>query len=105
MIVFFHLAAPPARKKLELQPRSADASAAVASGDAKGSKSNPFGAAKPIDSDEVIRRVEEKLNQEQQEKKAAAEKARKEKESKEKKDPSSAKNASNEERGEAEVEA
>lgn len=80
--------APPTRKKLELQPRSADASAAAAPAEAKGSKANPFGDAKPVNNDDVIRRVEEKLNQEQQEKKEAAEKARKEKEGREKKDGS-----------------
>ncbi|KAG0204688.1 hypothetical protein BGX28_003437 [Mortierella sp. GBA30] len=76
--------APAARKKLELKPRSADAAASAAPAETK-AKSSPFGAAKPIDSDEAIRRVEEKLKQEQQEKKEAAEKARKEKESKKEK--------------------
>ncbi|KAF9433258.1 hypothetical protein BGZ76_009687 [Entomortierella beljakovae] len=78
--------APAARRKLELKPRSTEAPASASSSDVKSSKPNPFGAAKPIDSDEAIRRVEEKLQQEQREKKDAAEKARKEKESKEKKD-------------------
>ncbi|KAF9207341.1 hypothetical protein BGZ49_000645 [Haplosporangium sp. Z 27] len=81
--------APAARRKLELKPRSADApapAAAAAAAEAKNTKSSPFGAAKPIDNDEAIRRVEEKLKQEQREKKEAAEKARKERESKEKKD-------------------
>ena len=78
--------APVARRKLELTPRSADAPSPAAPAEAKGNKSSPFGAAKPIDSDEAIRRVEERLKQEQQEKKEAAEKSRKEKEHKEKKD-------------------
>ncbi|KAF9545046.1 hypothetical protein EC957_011287 [Mortierella hygrophila] len=76
--------APPAtatRKKLELKPRSAEAPAAAAANNSA-VKSSPFGAAKPIDSDEAIRRVEEKLKQEQQEKKEAADKVRKEKEAK-----------------------
>ncbi|KAI1313849.1 hypothetical protein EDD11_002450 [Mortierella claussenii] len=77
--------APAARKRLELKPRSSD-SPATAAAEVKSNKSSPFGAAKPIDSDEAIRRVEERLKQEQQEKKEAAEKVRKEKESKEKKD-------------------
>ncbi|KAG0335401.1 hypothetical protein BG004_008467 [Podila humilis] len=68
--------APAARKKLELKPRSAEA--AAVSSETKPAKASPFGAAKPIDSDEAIRRVEEKLQHE----KEAAEKARKEKESK-----------------------
>ncbi|KAG0066636.1 hypothetical protein BGZ89_007067 [Linnemannia elongata] len=72
--------APATRKKLELKPRSAEAPAAAANNSA--AKSSPFGAAKPIDSDEAIRRVEEKLKQEQQEKKEAADKLRKEKEAK-----------------------
>ncbi|KAF9899824.1 hypothetical protein EC991_008253 [Linnemannia zychae] len=70
--------APAARKKLELKPRSAEAPAAPAAAGGA-AKSSPFGAAKPIDSDEAIRRVEEKLKQEQQEKKAA-DKLRKDKE-------------------------
>ncbi|KAG0212507.1 hypothetical protein BGX33_003495 [Mortierella sp. NVP41] len=73
--------APAARKKLELKPRSTEAPAAAAA-DNKAAKSSPFGAAKPIDSDEAIRRVEEKLKHEQQEKKEAAEKFRKEKDAK-----------------------
>ena len=73
--------APIARKKLELKPRSAEAPAAATANNSA-AKSSPFGAAKPIDSDEAIRRVEEKLKQEQQEKKEAADKIRKEKEAK-----------------------
>jgi len=75
------LIAPVTRRKLELQPRSAEAPAAGAA-DAAATKASPFGAARPIDNDEAIRRVDEKLKQEQQQKKEAAEKARKEKESK-----------------------
>ncbi|KAF9182015.1 hypothetical protein BGZ51_005019 [Haplosporangium sp. Z 767] len=77
--------APATRRKLELKPRSAEAAAPTSAADTKAAKSSPFGAAKPIDSDEAIRRAEEKLQQEQQEKKEAAEKARKEKESKKEK--------------------
>ncbi|GJJ76457.1 translation initiation factor 4B [Entomortierella parvispora] len=73
--------APVTRRKLELKPRSSDAPAAGAAEPAA-TKASPFGAARPIDNDEAIRRVEEKLKQEQQQKKEAAEKARKEKESK-----------------------
>ncbi|KAG0276886.1 hypothetical protein BGZ95_006886 [Linnemannia exigua] len=72
---FTNRAAPPApaaRKKLELKPRSAEAPAAAAV-NSGAAKSSPFGAAKPIDSDEAIRR---------QEKKEAADKFRKEKEAK-----------------------
>ncbi|KAF9361734.1 hypothetical protein BGX26_012455 [Mortierella sp. AD094] len=101
--------APAARRKLELKPRSADApapaAAAPAAAEAKSNKSSPFGAAKPIDSDEAIRRVEEKLQQEQREKKEAAEKARKEKESKEKKDAPAEKKEAVEEKSETEVQA
>ena len=64
-----------------MKPRSAEAPA-VAAVNSTAAKSSPFGAAKPIDSDEAIRRVEEKLKHEQQEKKEAAEKIRKEKEAK-----------------------
>ncbi|KAG0227027.1 hypothetical protein BGW42_003187 [Actinomortierella wolfii] len=70
--------APAQRKKLDLKPRSADASSASTSsadaGAQKSSRSNPFGAAKPVDNEEALRRVEERLNRE----KEAAEKARKE---------------------------
>ncbi|KAG0306862.1 hypothetical protein BGZ98_001559 [Dissophora globulifera] len=100
--------APAARRKLELKPRSAEApvaAAAAAPAEAKSNKSSPFGAAKPIDSDEAIRRVEEKLKQEQQEKKEAAEKARKEKESKEKKDAPAEKKEAVAEKAESEVQA
>ncbi|KAF9997173.1 hypothetical protein BGZ79_009114 [Entomortierella chlamydospora] len=97
--------APAARRKLELKPRSADAPASAAA-ESKSNKSSPFGAAKPIDSDEAIRRVEEKLQQEQREKKEAAEKARKEKESKEKKSaPTEKKAATEEEKSETETQA
>jgi len=78
--------APAARRKLELKPRSADAPPPASPAETKAAKSSPFGAAKPIDNDEAIRRVEEKLKQEQQEKKEAADKARKEKESKREKE-------------------
>ncbi|KAG0292376.1 hypothetical protein BGZ96_004180 [Linnemannia gamsii] len=74
-------AGPATRKKLELKPRSAEAPAAAAA-NTTAAKSSPFGAAKAIDSDVAIRRVEEKLKQEQQEKKEAADKIRKEKEAK-----------------------
>ncbi|KAF9299736.1 hypothetical protein BGZ74_008688 [Mortierella antarctica] len=77
--------APAARKKLELKPRSAEA--AAVSTENKPAKASPFGAAKPVDSEEALRRVEERL---QQEKKDAAEKARKEKESKREKKPEAA---------------
>ncbi|KAK3845366.1 MAG: hypothetical protein J3R72DRAFT_436593 [Linnemannia gamsii] len=81
---FTNRAAPPApvaRKKLELKPRSSEAPAAAAV-NSGAAKSSPFGAAKPIDSDEAIRRVEEKLKHEQLEKKEAADKIRKEKDAK-----------------------
>ncbi|KAG0048055.1 hypothetical protein BGZ83_006943, partial [Gryganskiella cystojenkinii] len=77
--------APATRRKLELKPRSAE-TAPSASAEPAASKGSPFGAAKPIDNDEAIRRVEEKLKQEQQQKKEIAEKARKEKESKKEKE-------------------
>jgi translation initiation factor 4B len=79
-LIFCHLA-PATRKKLELKPRSAEAPAPTAA-TTTAAKSSPFGAAKAIDSDAAIRRVEEKLKQEQQEKKEAADKIRKEKEAK-----------------------
>ncbi|KAF9926965.1 hypothetical protein FBU30_003607 [Linnemannia zychae] len=78
---FTHRApAPATRKKLELKPRSAEVAAATTNSGS--TKSSPFGAAKPVDSDEAIRRVEEKLKHEQQERKEAADKLRKEKDAK-----------------------
>ncbi|KAF9430138.1 hypothetical protein BGZ94_008165 [Podila epigama] len=76
---FANRSAPAARKKLELKPRSAEA-ASSATSESKPAKASPFGAAKPVDSEEALRRAEEKL---QQEKKEIAEKLRKEKDSKE----------------------
>ncbi|KAF9162998.1 hypothetical protein DFQ26_003059 [Actinomortierella ambigua] len=65
--------APTQRKKLDLKPRSSEAAAPSASGASSSSRSNPFGSAKPVDSDEALRRVEERLSRE----KDAADKARK----------------------------
>ncbi|CAO3564807.1 unnamed protein product [Mortierella alpina] len=92
--------APAARRKLELKPRSADAPPPASPAETKAAKSSPFGAAKPIDNDEAIRRVEEKLKQEQQEKKEAADKARKEKESKREKEAGEKKDEKAEEKTE-----
>lgn len=90
---------------MELKPRSAEAPAPASAAEVKSNKSSPFGAAKPIDSDEAIRRVEEKLKQEQREKKEAADKARKEKESKEKKDVPAENKEAAEEKTETEAQA
>jgi hypothetical protein len=59
---------PPMRKKLELKPRS---SAAVPNENVapRSSKPNPFGEAKPIDTDEALRRVEERRKQKEKEQK------------------------------------
>jgi translation initiation factor 4B len=59
---------PPVRKKLELKPRS---STAVPNETAtpRSSKPNPFGEAKPIDTDEALRRVEERRKQKEKEQK------------------------------------
>ncbi|GES83664.1 RNA-binding domain-containing protein [Rhizophagus clarus] len=59
---------PPMRKKLELKPRS---SAAVSNENIapRSSKPNPFGEARPIDTDEALRRVEERRKQKEQEQK------------------------------------
>ncbi|KAF9581494.1 hypothetical protein BGW38_001467 [Lunasporangiospora selenospora] len=64
----------PARRDTE-----APASASSGSGS---SRSNPFGGAKPVDSEGVLRRVEEKLEKGDQERKEAQDKARKDKEGK-----------------------
>ncbi|EXX54603.1 uncharacterized protein OCT59_026205 [Rhizophagus irregularis] len=59
---------PPMRKKLELKPRS---SATVPNENVapRSSKPNPFGEAKPIDTDEALRRVEERRKQKEKEQK------------------------------------
>jgi len=59
---------PPMRKKLELKPRS---STVVSNETAtpRSSKPNPFGEAKPIDTDEALRRVEERRKQKEKEQK------------------------------------
>jgi len=59
---------PPMRKKLELKPRSSTtvSNETVAP---RSSKPNPFGEAKPIDSDEALRRVEERRKQKEREQK------------------------------------
>jgi len=59
---------PPMRKKLELKPRSST----VVSNETttpRSSKPNPFGEAKPIDTDEALRRVEERRKQKEKEQK------------------------------------
>ncbi|KAI8917236.1 hypothetical protein DFJ77DRAFT_459674 [Powellomyces hirtus] len=84
-------AAPTERKKLVLLPRTtpvADAEAAKApaapakedektSTEPKKPKSNPFGAAKPRDENEIMKQVEERLQKREAEKKAEAEAAAK----------------------------
>jgi translation initiation factor 4B len=56
---------PPERKKLQLKPRSADADklAAEPATAAPSSKSNPFGAAKPVDSTAKIAEAEKKIKE------------------------------------------
>ncbi|KAJ2962510.1 hypothetical protein NQZ79_g2372 [Umbelopsis isabellina] len=60
--------APSERPRLQLQPRSSTGGGASQASDApRSNKSNPFGAAKPIDSDEALKRLEEKRKPKDQE--------------------------------------
>jgi translation initiation factor 4B len=62
---------PPVRKKLELKPRSSSVASNETNETAtpRSSKPNPFGEAKPIDSDEGLRRAEERRKQKEKEQK------------------------------------
>lgn len=65
---------PPMRKKLELKPRSStvipnETVTPVTPVTPRSSKPNPFGEAKPIDTDEALRRVEERRKQKEKEQK------------------------------------
>lgn len=72
-------AAPQAeRRKLTLAPRSATSEAAAPSSASASSKASPFGNAKPVDSLEKEREIEERLRKER-EQRAADEKAKQEK--------------------------
>ncbi|CAM0140514.1 unnamed protein product [Umbelopsis sp. WA50703] len=59
--------APSERPRLQLQPRSSTGGGASQTSEApRSNKSNPFGAAKPIDSDEALKRLEEKRKPKEQ---------------------------------------
>jgi translation initiation factor 4B len=61
---------PPMRKKLELKPRSSTVvpnETVTVTVTPRSSKPNPFGEAKPIDTDEALRRVEERRKQKEKE--------------------------------------
>ena len=60
------------RRKLNLLPRSEHAPETPAPTDEHRSKSNPFGAARPVDTDSVIKKVEEKLAKEREQKEEQA---------------------------------
>lgn len=81
-------AAPLERKKLDLKPRSQGGAAASASttSPSSSSKASPFGNAKPVDSSEREKAIEERLRKEREQRAAEAEAARKEKAEKEKRD-------------------
>lgn len=51
--------APTERPRLNLKPRTSDAPRDT--GASSGSKASPFGAARPVDTDTALKRVEEKL--------------------------------------------
>ncbi|RHZ83031.1 hypothetical protein Glove_100g12 [Diversispora epigaea] len=61
---------PPMRKRLELKPRGSTTTTSPNEPTAlpRSNKPNPFGEAKPIDSDEALRRVEERRKQKEKEK-------------------------------------
>jgi hypothetical protein len=59
------------RKRLNLLPRSENAPEKPASADETRSKSNPFGDARPVDTDSVIKKIEEKKAKEREQEQAA----------------------------------
>jgi len=69
------------RRKLALLPRSehpAEPASTPAGADDAKSKSNPFGAARPVDTDSALKKVEEKLAKEKEHKKEEEEKKQEE---------------------------
>lgn len=55
--------APAERPRLQLKPRSVDnVKEQSAQTPSSSSKANPFGAAKPVDTDSALKRIEEKLS-------------------------------------------
>ena len=60
------------RRKLNLLPRSEHAPENTSPTDENRSKSNPFGAARPVDTDSAIKKVEEKLAKEREQKEEQA---------------------------------
>jgi hypothetical protein len=59
------------RKRLNLLPRSENAPEKPASVDEPRTKSNPFGDARPVDTDSVIKKIEEKMAKEREQEQAA----------------------------------
>ena len=55
--------APAERPRLNLKPRSADLPSAGSSAQTNSNKPNPFGAAKPVDTESVLQKVEKKLTE------------------------------------------
>ncbi|KAI9268029.1 hypothetical protein BDA99DRAFT_504673 [Phascolomyces articulosus] len=53
--------APAERPRLNLKPRSADLPSSGGSNQQASNKPNPFGAAKPVDTESVLKKVEDKL--------------------------------------------
>ena len=55
--------APAERPRLNLKPRSADLPSAGSSAQTNSNKPNPFGGAKPVDTESVLQKVEKKLTE------------------------------------------
>lgn len=54
--------APAERPRLNLKPRTVDTPPAASTESPQSNKPNPFGAAKPVDTEEALKRIEDKLH-------------------------------------------
>lgn len=54
--------APAERPRLNLKPRTVDTPPAASTQGSQSNKPNPFGAAKPVDTEEALKRIEDKLH-------------------------------------------